>query len=922
MSQVPTNNKTNNKCSKVADKKYNKCLQLSAQRITKRIMGSNTSRHSTSTGMSTLDNASNMTMAAETATCRVLSTTVKNALRPRHKCARGTHRIKNSHSTQKPTAVFKLTTAPSGSASTETQISAHPASTSLYDVSGVSADATVCCNPSDEAVGVDDVDKSTIACDTSRCSDAAKDARSIGESGRSTSASSSVQKLSGSHATRASVATSRRTKAVGNIKITTTTRRPYTHTTTTTTASTETQLTKAKKITASNTTISIHAPTSTSTAAAAASAITANERVRKAAIAEEAAAAYSAATRLTQSAIRLTSANFTPIVTAAQVAGASTAVNVKSKFSENKCPLAVLTNVSNQRKVEANSTVPALKQYTLSGNNVNSSHEKSTCVSSRTSEELNKKWPEELSSADTECETSRTARIDAGSNSNKDITRKQNLAARKAKLKSEFFRDFESRGQVNKRLAQPSALINICSVDLPKRFSDSGQSNLLQSQVNAGVTRSTSPLTTAALLLPQISVNTADTTSPVSLVTRRKLDLKRKFEQQSSPRASPHCHQLVLIGASSAFPRVEELVQKFDSQPPSPARKMIVNPNNSIEAADSNMLSLKPDVLEQRNSPLSDEGCNLGQSPYSSDNEDNESTNTTSTAVLQSKHKDKVARSASSDSALGLDVDESMDTTPAQPPTCPQQRRMTLTVTDLPLRPALLPLAEPTALPDSPTIDLQQTVNILPAQTTVPSKVLLEERVVELPEDPRSLAPSQPCSRRESAQSCGSDYASTEFPGGRRFVRTPSVVVSDYSDDVMCGITLEEIEYFRAQRMQRRHSSLDTANEGEGESDVSAASSCSNLYYCGSTISALDGAECYVNGVRTSLDRKTSDCSTCSVSADEESFTIPEDPQQQTGTSKDLADLLAAQHLSAKPAAKKVGLVVPLSENLGEKFTY
>jgi len=44
----------------------------------------------------------------------------------------------------------------------------------------------------------------------------------------------------------------------------------------------------------------------------------------------------------------------------------------------------------------------------------------------------------------------------------------------------------------------------------------------------------------------------------------------------------------------------------------------------------------------------------------------------------------------------------------------------------------------------------------------------------------------------------------------------------------------------------------------EGQSDVSAASSCSNLYYCGSTISALDGGECIVNGIRVALARKSS----------------------------------------------------------------
>uniref|UniRef100_D3TS57 Hypothetical conserved protein n=1 Tax=Glossina morsitans morsitans TaxID=37546 RepID=D3TS57_GLOMM len=313
-------------------------------------------------------------------------------------------------------------------------------------------------------------------------------------------------------------------------------------------------------------------------------------------------------------------------------------------------------------------------------------------------------------------------------------------------------------------------------------------------------------------------------------------------------------------------------------------------------------------ALEQRSSPLSDEGCNLGQSPYSSDNDDdddNESIRTTNTAierpVAMLKYKDKVARSASSDSALGLDVEEAMD---ASPPANEhhQKRRMTLTVTDLPLRAALLPLAEPTTLPDSPTPERELVAQIPLPTTPIPSKVLLEERVVEIPEDHRSGISS----RRESSQSCLSDFPPNEMQG-IRFVRTPSVVVSDYSDDIMCGITLEEIEYFRAQRQRRRRSSLDTATDNN--SDVSAASSCSNLYYCGSTISALDGAECLVNGERMQLERKTSDCSiTCSLSGDEDGFTIREQPEGNSDhDGKDITDMLAAQHLGAK-RSKKVGI--------------
>nr|XP_014089708.2 uncharacterized protein LOC106617201 isoform X2 [Bactrocera oleae]XP_036228422.1 uncharacterized protein LOC106617201 isoform X2 [Bactrocera oleae]XP_036228423.1 uncharacterized protein LOC106617201 isoform X2 [Bactrocera oleae] len=640
------------------------------------------------------------------------------------------------------------------------------------------------------------------------------------------------------------------------------------------------QLTKEKQSKASTTTMTHAVTTATTT--------TTNEQTPMAAVATAREVAHSSVTRRTQSAARLTSPSK---MGDEQVKGVLSAVDAKSKFTENKCPLVALTNVSNQRKVEASTTISEAKQCTFNSNNINLSE-----YNGRTSEVnvSSNKWPAVVSLVNSEydpaCKT--RARADTSTNNNsKDIIRALNLAARKAKLKSEFFRDFESQAPTVKRLTQSSTLINDCGISCKK------QEHFQQSQLNA--VHQLDP----HIEVPTIAVNTAEIHSATSLVARRKFDLKKKFEKQNAIRTSyplAHTHH-GLIDTGGAFPRVEDLVQKFESQSTRFARKMIVQPNKTSETGDSNMLSLKPDRLEQRNSPLSDEGCNLGQSPYSSDNEDNESAHTTS-AVGQAKRKDKVARSASSDSALGLDVDESMDTTPAQPPVGPQQRRMTLTVTDLPLRPALLPLAEPTALPDNTIIELPPTINNPPAQATVPSKVLLEERVVELPEDPRSLAPSQPCSRRESAQSCASDTATTEFPGGRRFVRTPSVVVSDYSDEIMCGITLEEIEYFRAQRMRRRHSSLDTANEGEGESDVSASSSCSNLYYCGSTISALDGAECYVNGVRTALDRKTSDCSTYSASADEESFSIPEDPQQ---TGKDLSELLAAQHLSTKPAAKK-----------------
>nr|XP_017015202.2 uncharacterized protein LOC108069582 [Drosophila takahashii] len=284
----------------------------------------------------------------------------------------------------------------------------------------------------------------------------------------------------------------------------------------------------------------------------------------------------------------------------------------------------------------------------------------------------------------------------------------------------------------------------------------------------------------------------------------------------------------------------------------------------------------------------SDEGCNVtggGLSPYSSDNEDN--------TLSPRQRKPKVTRCASSDSALGLDVDDGLAMDVGM---IPVQRRNTLTVTDLPLRPALLPLAEPTALPDSPLTSPTGGANS--SVVGVPTKVLLEERVV-----------AAPGSRRESTQSSYSELGGSGLPLGVRYVRTPSVVVSDYSDDITaCGISMEEMEYFRLQRARvQRRCSLEAGHghghghgggggsggaagmapgcaKDEGQSDVSAASSCSNLYYCGSTISALDGGECIVNGIRVALARKSSTQSS-SLSGEEDGDDVEED-----GDLEDLED--------------------------------
>ncbi|TMW49733.1 hypothetical protein DOY81_005197, partial [Sarcophaga bullata] len=461
------------------------------------------------------------------------------------------------------------------------------------------------------------------------------------------------------------------------------------------------------------------------------------------------------------------------------------------------------------------------------------------------------------------------------------------LAERKALLKQEFFKDLNT-AYTQDNLQKPL------------------KSSIQQQPLNKRILKKQHNL---KLKIPSHKDCTKQTNKQdLSLVALRKLDLQKKQQQQQQQQHTINTvtHNTVKALKNSQFPKVKELALKFDCNKNKNGNNMILPVANKSETTKSNKL----EAMVERHSPLSDEGCTIGQSPYSSD-DDNDSIRTTHTAIERipgSKRKDKVARSASSDSALGLDVDEPMDVTEQQQQQQQQQqqkRRMTLTVTDLPLRPALLPLAEPTLLPDSPSLEMApQTlaVNALqPAQ--IPSKVLLEERVVEIPEDPRSGRSS----RRESSQSCASDWPTNEMQGVR-FVRTPSVVVSDYSDDITCGITLEEIEYFRAQRLRRRRSSLETSGTEkdalDNNSDISASSSCSNLYYCGSTISALDGAECLVNGVRFNLERKTSDCSTCSVSGDEDAsnnFTIPEQPED----CQDITDMLANQHLTSKRCKKK-----------------
>ncbi|XP_028140656.1 uncharacterized protein LOC114334761 isoform X2 [Diabrotica virgifera virgifera] len=139
--------------------------------------------------------------------------------------------------------------------------------------------------------------------------------------------------------------------------------------------------------------------------------------------------------------------------------------------------------------------------------------------------------------------------------------------------------------------------------------------------------------------------------------------------------------------------------------------------------------------------------------------------------------------------------------------------------------------------------------------SNVPSKTIIEAHYVPLPLDRKFsvdvISETNSDTFDESRRhSCFSEGA--EDQPRYRYWRTPSVVVSDYSDDIM-GLTLEDIEYIRS----RRDNSISP--------DSSLHSSCSNLNFCGSTISGLDG-----DYVLCQPYRKSSNCSTCSTLSDEE----------------------------------------------------
>lgn len=305
-------------------------------------------------------------------------------------------------------------------------------------------------------------------------------------------------------------------------------------------------------------------------------------------------------------------------------------------------------------------------------------------------------------------------------------------------------------------------------------------------------------------------------------------------------------------------------------------------------AATRNVLTIDFDRNDFNGSPISDEGCSTSQlSPYSSSSDDEEKPKDTvsdSGIKCTPKMREKVARSSSSDSALGLDDEMQQELLNAvfESP----DRRQSLTVTDIPLRSALLPVAEPLHLPESPKSFGHQTSHFNDFSENsllVPSKTLLKSRIVEISSDIRNQM--HITSIEDDDQSTVNDafrYSSSSRINYNtssdidaidehnqphiRYVRTPSVVVSDYSDDIMCGITLEEIEFFRQQRI-RRGSIQDRDRFG---SNLSAASSCSNLDYCGSTISAMDAMELSTSGLLTP-EHPNSECSSCSTASCEDS---------------------------------------------------
>ncbi|XP_044749458.1 inositol-trisphosphate 3-kinase B isoform X2 [Coccinella septempunctata] len=148
-----------------------------------------------------------------------------------------------------------------------------------------------------------------------------------------------------------------------------------------------------------------------------------------------------------------------------------------------------------------------------------------------------------------------------------------------------------------------------------------------------------------------------------------------------------------------------------------------------------------------------------------------------------------------------------------------------------------LPYSYPVFSPYSPRRSIDQE--------NVPSRTILESQFVALPLDRKASDAFSEISDQftydSRRQSCITDDG--DEIAKYRYWRTPSVVVSDYSDDPM-GITLEDIEYIR-----NKH------RENSSSPDSSLHSSYSNLNLYGSNPDTY---------------QKLSDCSTCSFSGDED----------------------------------------------------
>ncbi|KAF5277610.1 hypothetical protein FQA39_LY06103 [Lamprigera yunnana] len=179
----------------------------------------------------------------------------------------------------------------------------------------------------------------------------------------------------------------------------------------------------------------------------------------------------------------------------------------------------------------------------------------------------------------------------------------------------------------------------------------------------------------------------------------------------------------------------------------------------------------------------------------------------------------------------------------------------------------------------------------------VPSKTLIEAKFVPYPLDRRASVCGSEDTEGDDKNASDSRRLSCftddgEDPPRFRFWRTPSVVVSDYSDDVV-GLTLEDIEFLRNKR-----------KETSSSPDSSVHSSCSNLNYCGSTISNLDAE--YI--LRTPF-RKVSDCSTCST------FSGDEDTEVQCQPTKErIKDALMNLQRASVSASDSVELTPIVSE--------